>query len=465
MYYQYANGSMINVPQGGAVVYYIGRGTNAKNAMAYPPGFRMISGDAAARAYIPEIKTYKNYRPISDRVSWACLSTVASRETYNITNTDCYAGLRAQLHFPACWDGVNLYKSDQSHVAYMSEIDNGDCPPTHPKQLPHLFLETSYMVNTVKREPGGRFVLSTGDTTGYSFHGDFQNGWVAETLQDAVRDCLSNTSSGDINECEALMRSYIRNAPQRCPMKPSTIDEKVTGMLDKLPGCFNILSGPARAQPSDMNCPPSVPRPAIIPTADSTPRVMNLPTRGEPFGLPGWQYTGCSNDTQYGKRVLNGRMTSATNMTITTCQAFCSGLGYKYAGLEIANECYCDNYLLNNPQISQGTVNQGMCYWQCGGDKNSYCGGQARIDIYNNTNIAPLPFPSIQKASGTYGHKGCYTELNQARALGNGSLSNDNMIPDVCRKYCLGRGMKWFGVEYGREVSSGMSQNCEERLY
>jgi hypothetical protein len=453
LYYQYPNGSLINVPQSGAVVYYIGRGKNAKNAVPYPPGFRMISGDAAARAYDTNVRTYKNYRPVSDRVSWACLSRTPGRETYNITNTDCYAGLRAQLHFQTCWDGVNLYKSDQSHVAYMSEIDNGECPPTHPVQFVHIFLETSYMVNTIQREEGGRLVLSTGDTTGYSFHGDFQNGWNATTLTDAIRECASNESSGDINECEPLMRSYIRNAPQRCPMKPSTVDERVTGMLDKLPGCFNILSGPARAQPSDMNCPASIPRPSIIPMPDSTPLVFNLPTRGQQYGLANWQYTGCANDTQFGKRVLNGRMTSATNMTVETCQRYCASLNYKYAGLEISNECYCDNYLLNNPVFNEGNLYRGMCYWQCSGNKNQYCGGQARIDIYNNTGVPQLPQPSIQRASGTYGYKGCYIELNQARALANGSIANDNMTPDVCRKYCLGKKFKWFGVEYGREVS------------
>jgi hypothetical protein len=415
----------------------------------------MISGDAAARAYDPTVKTYKNYRPVSDRISWACLSTTPSRETYNITNTDCYAGLRAQLHFQSCWDGVNLYKSDNSHVAYMSEIDNGDCPPTHPVQLLHIFLETSYMVNTIKREDGGRLVLSTGDTTGYSFHGDFQNGWNVTTLTDATKQCGNNAgSSGDVNECEPLLRSYIRNTAQRCPMKPSTIDEPVTGLLPKLPGCFNILSGPARAQPSDMNCPTTVQKPAIVPTVDSIVLPMKLPTKGQQFGLDKWEYVGCANDTQYGKRVLNGKLKSATNMTVQMCQAFCASNGYKYAGLEIASECYCDNYLLNGPVFNMGNLFQGMCYWQCTGDKLEYCGGQARIDIYNNTGMKELPLPSTQKSSGTYGYKGCYTEINQGRALANGSTATDLMTPDYCRKYCLGKGYKWFGVEYGREVSS-----------
>ena len=84
----------------------------------------MVSGDAAVRSYDRTTLTYNNVRPVADRVSWACLSTKPSAETpgINITNTDCYAGLRAQLHFQSCWDGVNLYKSDNSHVAYMRTV-------------------------------------------------------------------------------------------------------------------------------------------------------------------------------------------------------------------------------------------------------------------------------------------------------------------------------------------------------
>ena len=454
LYYQYPNGSFINVHQGGAVAYYLARGNNIRNAVPFPAGLRMISGDAAARAYNPNVRTYRGFRPQSDAVSWACLSVKPGPETYNISNTDCYAGLRGQLHFQTCWDGVNLYKPDQSHVAYMHGIDNGDCPPTHPVSFVHLFLEVSYSVNTVKREEGGRFVLSTGDTTGYSFHGDFQNGWNETTLRDATAQCMQSNSTGSIQECEPLMRSHIRNAPSRCPMKPSTIDERVTGLLDKLPGCINVQSGPERAQPSDMNCPPSVPKPRIIPTPDSTPLFIREQVRGQPFGLPGFEYVGCSNDTQNSKRILSGRSFSADNMTVEWCQSYCTTNGFKYAGLEVGKECYCDNYLLNNPTWKTGTISQQQCYWQCTGDKNTFCGGASTIDIYNNTAIPAVPLPTVMRASGTYGYKGCWTEPGGGgRALNNGSQSLDTMTPQVCQKFCLSRGLKWFGVEYGREVS------------
>lgn len=40
-------------------------------------------------------------------------------------NTNCLNGMRAQIHFQTCWDGKNLYKPDNSHVAYLSGIDDG----------------------------------------------------------------------------------------------------------------------------------------------------------------------------------------------------------------------------------------------------------------------------------------------------------------------------------------------------
>ena len=77
---------------------------------------------------------------------------------FGFPNTDCEAGLNARIHFPACWDGkVRFHTSrsrcgifialqrvesaDQSHVAFLSRLDNGACPKTHPVGLMKLFYE------------------------------------------------------------------------------------------------------------------------------------------------------------------------------------------------------------------------------------------------------------------------------------------------------------------------------------
>ena len=170
LYYQHSNGSFEEVIAPGMTVYYLGRGDNTSDIVPFPPGFRMASGNPFARSYNKVDLTYKNTRPIADRVSFACLDTSRLPETPGISRTQCAYGLRAQIQFQSCWNGVDLYKADQSHVAYMSQIDNGACPPTHPVHFMHLFYEVNYDVAHIQQD-GGRFVFAEGDTTGtyYSY--------------------------------------------------------------------------------------------------------------------------------------------------------------------------------------------------------------------------------------------------------------------------------------------------------
>ena len=182
LYYNYPNGTFIEVPHTGSVVYYLGRGLNG-TTVPFPPGFKVLSGNKAARSYDNQTMTWGNAtypgRPVADRVSFVCLTAGLSPpdQPYLQTPTRCINGMRAQVAFQACWNGVDLYKSDNSHVAYLSGIDNGVCPPGYEIQLPLVFVETDYgTANVPEGNDDSRFVFSQGDPTGYGFHADFQNG-------------------------------------------------------------------------------------------------------------------------------------------------------------------------------------------------------------------------------------------------------------------------------------------------
>jgi hypothetical protein len=59
-------------------------------------------------------------------------------------STNCESGLNARVQFPACWDGVNLDSPDHmSHTAYLSELDNGSCPDSHPVGLMKMLFEVN----------------------------------------------------------------------------------------------------------------------------------------------------------------------------------------------------------------------------------------------------------------------------------------------------------------------------------
>lgn len=78
---------------------------------------------------------------------------------------NCPDGVRFELMFPSCWDGVNAYNSANSHVAYPNLVMTGTCPDTHPIRLPSLFYETIWDMAAFGGIDG-EFVISNGDPTG-----------------------------------------------------------------------------------------------------------------------------------------------------------------------------------------------------------------------------------------------------------------------------------------------------------
>ena len=279
------------------------------------------------RAYDAATKTYENQDLIANRVSFACLDVSGPMpETPYMARTNCSSGLRAQIQFQSCWNGIDLYKSDQSHVAYMSEIDNGDCPPGYPYLLPHLFYEIIYAVNNIDQSDGGLFVLSNGDVTGFAFHGDFQNGWNETVLTQAIAQCI-NTNDGSITDCAPLAASVDPYFNINCPEQPQLVNETVKGLLNALPGCNPPTGGPARAAAAIC---PIVPNLNYIPNTDDFTRY--IPKPGDIRA--GWQYLGCSTDNSTIRPLTGVSYSNTSSMTIESCTAFCHTNLYPLAGME-----------------------------------------------------------------------------------------------------------------------------------
>lgn len=255
LYYQWPNGTYSLVPTGGLTIYYLhrsGTGDQANPAWrAFPPGFRMVSGDPTRRSY--------NSSSVADQaISFACLSDPGTPETPGFPTAThfCKNGLRLQVHFPQCWDGQNLDSpTHRTHVAFPTRPDGGNCPSTHPVRLTNMFFEAFYSVGDFPHGTGTQpFVLSTGDPTGYSFHGDFLSGWDQNILQSAIRDptCdINNTSFGNnVKACNTLSQ-YVQDTPDgACPLNNVVNLNEWIGLGvsgSKLPGCNPITSGPAPA--------------------------------------------------------------------------------------------------------------------------------------------------------------------------------------------------------------------------
>ncbi|KAG9088375.1 hypothetical protein FRC06_002059 [Ceratobasidium sp. 370] len=265
------------VANGGLLVYYQNRGSldrinGGPGLKAFPPGLKMVSGNAYSRSkkYAEGLGTQAELRERA--AGWICLRYTTNNPSYEghgFPTTDCEAGFQSRLHMPACWDGkacINVDSADHmSHVAYLSQLDNGDCPSTHPVGFMKMFFEVTWNIHDFASRwtpaDGWPFVYATGDPTGYSWHGDFQNGWDVNVLQSAIDNCNNpndDTFNGITEACKYFNVGTAATQNQcKIAATGKEVKETIDGVvLDKLPGCNPIQAGPGDATLyTEKNCP------------------------------------------------------------------------------------------------------------------------------------------------------------------------------------------------------------------
>ncbi|KAJ7846108.1 WSC domain-containing protein [Mycena olivaceomarginata] len=131
-------------------------------------------------------------------------------------------------------------------------------------------------------------------------------------------------------------------------------------------------------------------------------------------------------------------------MTVTSCVAECDSRGFKYAGAEDANECYCGNSFQGG-DTGGGTLDENACTMNCSGDATQKCGAGFRLSSYakqSNTTVAPV-LPS------GWSYTGCVSEPSSGRTLTNYSLTDPNMTIDECVATCSNKGYHIAGAEFG----------------
>jgi Domain of unknown function (DUF1996)/WSC domain len=334
----------------------------------------------------------------------------------------------------------------------MNGIDTGVCPPTHPKVLPHLFIEVIYSVNNVGQEKGGYFVFANGDTTGYGFHADFLNGWDPQVLADSIQQCMGSgraINDGDIEKCPPLKKSFDPFFDKNCPEQPPLVNETVKGLLKVLPGCNPPTGGPLRA--AQNICPVQPDLNAVLNTDNIIRR------RPQPGDMDGdFKYIGCANDQGTPKTLTGNFYQDGNGLTIQQCTAFCKKDGWAYAGVENGYQCYCGNAFLQPLQSKEYCAAQDQIV--CNGNSLKYCGGRNLVQIYNDTKTAVqvrgTPEAGKTKITAKGGSKqatyaGCYPEPSGSRMLTLASFSNQTgMTNELCAAFCDKGGYNLFGTEY-----------------
>lgn len=122
---------------------------------------------------------------IGRRYTWQCKDT-GSKKYDRIPN--CASRITMQVDFPQCWDGENLWKADESHVAYPR---NRKCPATHPEPLPQITLVTRYEMTYSGQSKHLMLSSDMNQAPGTSAHADWVNGWKPEISKRFIDNCLN----------------------------------------------------------------------------------------------------------------------------------------------------------------------------------------------------------------------------------------------------------------------------------
>ncbi|PBK67676.1 hypothetical protein ARMSODRAFT_958669 [Armillaria solidipes] len=236
LYFEWANGSFSSLTGGNVIYYLFDDDAAAENVTAFPDDFRMITGN-------PTLRTYNSSSYAQQAVTFLCLDFTGTTTKFNsIPPQACASGIRAQINFPSCWDGVNTDSTDhKSHVAFLSGgPDSGTCEdPNFPVRLPRIFLEVYWasgdfdQYRDQAKNSTQPFVYSFGDPTGYGYHADFINGWDDGALQKAVDNCHCDEYGSPT--CCAAQGIFTYQEGKQCYIT-DIVDEKTSGLLTKLPG-------------------------------------------------------------------------------------------------------------------------------------------------------------------------------------------------------------------------------------
>ncbi|HEV7708165.1 MAG TPA: DUF1996 domain-containing protein [Asanoa sp.] len=150
-------------------VYYKSDVTDYRTVKPFPPGFKLLVGDARA----PDVAHFQG--------NWQCTGYRG-----NDIPPSCPAGssLQVRLTAPSCWDGTHLDSAD--HKSHMAWPAKGVCPADHPVPLPMLEIKLPY---PLRNGDTGGLAYSSGAS--YTFHYDFMNGWDAARQAYLVTYCIN----------------------------------------------------------------------------------------------------------------------------------------------------------------------------------------------------------------------------------------------------------------------------------
>jgi hypothetical protein len=169
------NGTVVD--PAGVTVYYGSRLADPSRTQPFPPGFRMIAGDAKLQV------------PSGGNQFWCAGPGGETGRSADGNWPICAptADLTYQLLFPDCWDGVHLDSPNHKDHVGPTGPDGTCASGRFPVPIPSLSFVIDYPVHGTT----AGFTLASGMAS--SMHGDFMNAWQPQALAARVRNCVDQS--------------------------------------------------------------------------------------------------------------------------------------------------------------------------------------------------------------------------------------------------------------------------------
>jgi hypothetical protein len=200
--------------------------------------------------------------------------------------------------------------------------------------------------------------------------------------------------------------------------------------------------------------------PTVTSTAGPAPTGGSAgPSQPETVG--NYEWYGCQTEAT-GMRALSAATYASDDMTLESCQAYCSA--YTYFAVEYARECYCGNSFNTGSVAAPATE----CSMTCMGAPNQFCGAGNRLSVYARDGTAPptstltqaapsttSPAPVVTGVPAGWTYQGCWVDGKQGRILPHQVVDPANNSPAVCANACAALGYSISGTEYGVQCFCG----------
>ncbi|CAP60434.1 uncharacterized protein PODANS_1_7300 [Podospora anserina S mat+] len=233
------------------------------------------------------------------------------------------------------------------------------------------------------------------------------------------------------------------------------------------PSRLNVYNYQNQYTPSSTSSPPAAATTATTATGtvSTGPPPPPSPTPSGPSqpAAVGDDYVwyGCYTESP-GPRALSGATYASDDMTLESCQAFCSA--YTYFGTEYGRECYCGNSFTVGSVVAPA----GECSMLCAGNPFNYCGAGNRLSVYarNGTSIpsgtttsaAPTTTSPPLVVTGLpegWNYQGCWIDGAQGRILPVQLVDSPTNSQSECASRCVAGGYKISGVQYTQQCFCG----------